>query len=110
MHTIVCICSYKAICIIEIKTNTTNNLTNKGIALLIIGKYNEAIRLFDKVLATNPSDPKIMTDKGKALDDLGMHQGTIQYYDKALAIKPALQDAIDGKCLSLEALNKIQNK
>jgi Flp pilus assembly protein TadD len=66
--------------------------------------------LFDKVLATNPSDPKIMTDKGKALDDLGMHKGTIQYYDKALAIKPALQDAIDGKCLSLEALNKIQNK
>jgi tetratricopeptide (TPR) repeat protein len=54
--------------------------------------------LFDKVLATNPSDPKIMTDKGKALDDLGMHKGTIQYYDKALAIKPALQDAIDGKC------------
>jgi Flp pilus assembly protein TadD len=54
--------------------------------------------LFDKVLATNPSDPKIMTDKGKALDDLGMHEGTIQYYDKALAIKPALQDAIDGKC------------
>jgi len=44
------------------------------------------------------------------LDDLGMHKRTIQYYDKALAIKPNLQYAIDGKCLSLEALNKIQNK
>jgi tetratricopeptide (TPR) repeat protein len=72
---LVCICSYKAICIIEIKTNTTNNLTNKGIALLIIEKYNEAIRFFDKVLAINPSDPKNIPDNKESrrlLYDLGL--------------------------------------
>ncbi|MFL6381320.1 MAG: tetratricopeptide repeat protein [Nitrososphaeraceae archaeon] len=74
---LVCICSYKAICIIEIKTNTTNNLTNKGIALLIIEKYNEAIRFFDKVLAINPSDPKNIPDNKESrrlLYDLGLEQ------------------------------------
>jgi len=31
--------------------NNNTNLTNEGVSLLVLGKYNEAITLFDKVLA-----------------------------------------------------------
>jgi tetratricopeptide (TPR) repeat protein len=47
------------------KANTANNnLINKGIALLIVGKYNEAINLFDKVLALEPNNTLALTNKG----------------------------------------------
>jgi tetratricopeptide (TPR) repeat protein len=38
------------------------------------------------------------------LADLHKYNEAIKYYDKALSIKPTLQDAINGKRLSLEAL------
>ena len=61
------------------KANTANNnLNNESIALLISGRYNEAISLFDKVLAVDPNDANTLTNKGNALDTLGMHQEAVQ--------------------------------
>src|SRR5690349_1704617 len=64
-----------------------NNLVNEGISFLIVGKYSEAISLFDKALFVDPSDIKTLINKGNALDSLGNHQEALQYYDKALAIE-----------------------
>src|SRR5919204_317669 len=62
------------------QANATYAMSLKGISLVGLYKYNEAIKLFDKVLAIDPNDAKTLTDKGKVLDDLGMHQEAIQYY------------------------------
>jgi Flp pilus assembly protein TadD len=43
----------------------------------VLGKYNEAITLFDKVLAVDPTDVKTLNNKGNALDNLGKHQEAI---------------------------------
>jgi Flp pilus assembly protein TadD len=59
------------------RANTTNNLVDEGISLLVVGKYNEAISLFDKVLAVDPNDVNTLTNKGNVLDTLGMHQEAI---------------------------------
>src|ERR687885_1211285 len=43
--------------------NANNNLVNEGISLLIAARYNEAINLFDKVLAMDPTNTLALTNK-----------------------------------------------
>ena len=89
------------------KANTANNnLINEGISPLVLGKYDEAITLFDKVLAVDPTDVKMLTNKGNALDNLGKHQEAIQYYDKALDLEPNDVIALEDKGSALD-LRKI---
>ncbi|MGB6593185.1 MAG: tetratricopeptide repeat protein, partial [Candidatus Nitrosopolaris sp.] len=61
-------------------------LTNKGIALLGLGKYNQSIAYFDKALTINPNDVMALNSKGLALYRLGEYNGSISYFNKALAI------------------------
>ncbi|MFL6459932.1 MAG: tetratricopeptide repeat protein [Nitrososphaeraceae archaeon] len=58
----------------------------------------------------DPINTDTLTNKGLALAVLHKYNESIKYYDKALAIKPNLQYAINGKRLSLEALNHTQFK
>jgi tetratricopeptide (TPR) repeat protein len=46
-------------------------LSNKGLALLDLGKYEEAITYFDKALAIDPDNTLSKTGKLEALDKLG---------------------------------------
>jgi tetratricopeptide (TPR) repeat protein len=42
-------------------------LNNKGLALHDLGKYNESIGYYDKVLAIDPNYVKVLFNKGLAL-------------------------------------------
>ena len=53
--------------ITKANTPANNNLINEGISLLILGKYNEALNLFDRVLAVEPSNTLALTNKGTTL-------------------------------------------
>ena len=71
-------------------TNSTEGcvcvlLNNKGNALDSLGKYEEAISNYDKVLTINPSDSDGLYNKGITLHNLGKYVEAITYYDKALA-------------------------
>src|SRR5919199_508897 len=90
------------------KANTpiNNNLINEGISLLILRKYNEALNLFDRVLAVDPNDVKTLTNKGNVLDTLGKHQEAIWYYDKALPIEPNDVVALQDKGSALDLLGR----
>jgi tetratricopeptide (TPR) repeat protein len=73
-------------------SNTTSEevtfLNNKGISLNSIGKFNESITYFDKVLAIDPSNTIALTQKANAFGGLGKYPEAITYYDKVLAIDP----------------------
>jgi tetratricopeptide (TPR) repeat protein len=73
-------------------SNTTSDevtfLNNKGISLNSIGKFNESITYFDKVLAIDPSNTIALTQKANAFGGLGKYPEAITYYDKVLAIDP----------------------
>lgn len=68
--------------------SATDILHNKGIVLIKLGKYNEAIIVFDKILSLNPKDVAGLYNKGVALDKLGKHLEAKQYQNKALQINP----------------------
>ena len=48
-------------------------LKSKGLALAILGNYNEAIIYFDKALEHNPTDVEVLNKKGLALIKLGSY-------------------------------------
>jgi tetratricopeptide (TPR) repeat protein len=61
-------------------------LTDKGIALYNLGRYEEAIVCYDKLLEINPKDVDALYNKGVALSDLGRYGEAIVCYDKLLVI------------------------
>jgi tetratricopeptide (TPR) repeat protein len=54
-----------------------------------LGKYDEAIKVFDKILAINPHNVDALYRKGVSLDYMGKHVDGKQYQDKALSINPS---------------------
>jgi tetratricopeptide (TPR) repeat protein len=75
----------------------------KGSELLLVGKYLEALELFDIVL----KEKKIhvfWTCRGVALDELGRHEEAIESFDCALYIKPDDYIAWAGKGMALAGL------
>ncbi len=68
--------------------NATDILNNKGIVLIKLGKYDEAIQVFDKILTLDNENVGGLYNKGVALDRLGRHTEAIEYRQKALEIDP----------------------
>ena len=78
-------------------TNTTSDevtfLNSKGMSLNSLGKFNESITYFDKVLSMDPKNIIALTQKANAFGGLGKYPEAITYYDKVLDIDPKNADA-----------------
>ena len=61
---------------------------NKGLALYDMGKYEEAIKAYDKAIEINPEEAGAWYNKGLALYDMGKYEEAIKAYDKAIEINP----------------------
>jgi len=64
-------------------------LLEEGHRLEIDGKFEEAIKNYDKALEINPYEEEILGSKGASLAELTKYDEAIEYYDKALAVNPA---------------------
>lgn len=53
-----------------------------------LGKHNEAIDCYDKVLEIDPNSVYAWNGKANALNGLGEYTEAIKFYDKALEIDP----------------------
>ena len=76
----------------------TDAMFNKGSVLDELGKYQDAITWYDKVLAIDGNNTKAMYNKGIALNNLGKYQeallGLIRYW--------LLMKMIQMRCLTKE--------
>jgi tetratricopeptide (TPR) repeat protein len=61
-------------------------LVNKGIALYDLGRYHDAIILYDKVLSLNPNDAYTINNKANALGKLGKSLEAIGLYQRAIKL------------------------
>jgi tetratricopeptide (TPR) repeat protein len=60
----------------------------QGLALNDMGRCDEAIELFDLILAKENRNIYALTAKGQALLGLGEYAESLIYFDKTLAIAP----------------------
>src|SRR5215469_4570225 len=81
-------------------------LNKKGVALLILGNFNESIVYFDKALAINPKSLENLDNKGDALLNLGKYKEAIAYFDKVLALDPNYFLSLYNKGAALNKLGK----
>ena len=91
---------------IEINPQDAEAWKNKGLALVILQKPEEAIKAFDKAIEINPQNSDVWTGEGLALIELNKYDEAIKAFDEAIEINPQNSDAWDGKGLAFEALNK----
>jgi tetratricopeptide (TPR) repeat protein len=63
-------------------------LTNLGDALNTVGRYDEAIAYFDRVLALDPDAANTLRSRGHALRALHRQVEAISSYDKAILASP----------------------
>ena len=86
--------------------NYITALFNKGMALLNLRKYKQAIEWYNKALAIDSEDVSALRQKGWALYKLGKNKQAIEWYNKALAIDPNNVIALDSKGEILMNLRK----
>jgi tetratricopeptide (TPR) repeat protein len=70
---------------------------NKGIALAMLGKYDEAINAYNKAIEINSRDADVWYNKGAALNALGEYESAIQCFEKAIEINPKFTEAWNDK-------------
>ena len=79
-------------------------MDTKALILMQLGKYPEALQLYDKVLEKEPNFISSINNKGVALANLGHYQQALLWYDNALKHFPEDLDMIanKGRILGLE--------
>ena len=97
LFTLVILISFPTILAFADSENDKTLLHDKGVELLQLGKSEEAISYFDKVLEIDPNDLKALNNKGAALGNLGKSEEAISYFDKVLEIDPNHIDALNNK-------------
>jgi tetratricopeptide (TPR) repeat protein len=87
-------------------TNMVSQYFQNGFALFKLGKSNESIPYFDKILSINPNNAAALNYKGFALVKLGKYNESIPYFDKILSINPNNTAIIYDKGYALFKLGK----
>lgn len=83
---------------------------NKGLSLNILGKHQEAIACYDRLIKLHPGLTWVWLNKGVALLNLGKFEEAIVCYDKALDVNPKYIKAWINKGIALGSLGKSQDE
>lgn len=78
----------------------------RGNTLSDQGKYDEAIREYDRVINFNPNIAEAWCNKGVALVNLGKYDAALNALNKAIEIDPQIAEAWNGKGTVLYAQGK----
>ena len=79
----------KALKIIE----NAETYLNKGISLVELEKYDDAVTCYDKASTLDTNDSLIWYNRGVALTQLEKYDEALSSYDKAIEISPGYADA-----------------
>jgi tetratricopeptide (TPR) repeat protein len=88
--------------------NKEKVLLHKGIDRVKQKKYEVALEIFERVLATNQEIPEVWNNRGVALYGLGNFEEAMQSYDRCLAIDPENLDALRNKGFLLRNQKKLE--
>jgi tetratricopeptide (TPR) repeat protein len=73
---------------LTLRPDAADTWYNKGVALALLGRGEEALVACDRALALRPDDANTWHNKGFALGQLGRYEEALAVYDEALALRP----------------------
>lgn len=86
------LCAICALCFFEITFSVADvkasGWVEKGVELVVKGKYNDAIEAFNKAIRLDPADAVAYNNRGAAYGQMGNHKQQIEDCNKALQLNP----------------------
>ncbi len=90
----------------KIKNQPVEDIFQRGITLMSIKRYNDAIVYFDKVISIKPDFADAYNYKANAYINTGKHLEAIKFIDQAINLKSDYKDAYLNKGTALFSLAK----
>jgi len=81
---------------------------SKGAALVVLGRYEEALKAIDEALRINPNNELAWVNKGNALSRMGDYKGALKAFNAALRANPRYEVAWNNKGNTLARLAKFR--
>jgi tetratricopeptide (TPR) repeat protein len=88
--------------------NKEKVLLNRGMDKVKQKNFEEALEIFERVLAMNQEIPEVWNNRGVALYGLGSYEEAMQSYDRCLVIDPENMDALRNKGFLLRNQKKLE--
>ena len=79
---------------------------SKGAALVVLGRYEEALKAIDEALKINPNNEIAWVNKGNALSRMGDYKEALKAFNAALRANPRYEVAWNNKGNSLARLGR----
>lgn len=83
-------------------------LLSRGIDKVRQKKYEEALEVFERLLADNQDIPEAWNNRGVALFGLGRIDQSLESYERCLAIDPENLDALRNKAFLLRSQKRLE--
>ena len=85
----------------ELEPNNIKTVTDKGLALASIYKYEDSLDCFDQALKLNPNNAEIWYRKGLVLGKNKKFSEAEEHFDQALKLDPDFEPAQKAKTIFL---------
>jgi tetratricopeptide (TPR) repeat protein len=80
----------------------------KGATLVLLGRYEDALRAIDRALDINPYNEVAWLNKGNALMRLGRHTDALRCFNAALRVNPRYEVAWNNKGNALARMGRYE--
>ncbi|MEQ8225750.1 MAG: tetratricopeptide repeat protein, partial [Candidatus Eremiobacterota bacterium] len=79
---------FLSLVLLPVLAKSLNEWIENGMNLCCEGRYEEAVKCYDKALEINPKNIDVLTKKGTALIDLEDYEESIKCFNSVLEIDP----------------------
>ena len=93
---------------LAIKPDFAEVLTNRGVALWDLKRFEDALASYDSALAIKPDYAEALNNRGTTLQELKRFEDALASYDRALAIKSDFAEALNGRGITLQGLKRFE--
>ena len=91
---------------LRLRPDSAEALSNRGVALLELQRYAEALASYDRALQLRPDYVEALSNRGIALWRLKRHEEALADYDRALQLKPDYAEALSNRGMALGELRR----